>query len=165
MAKSLSKEGINMPGDAIVHKNFMLALMEAVSKDQNTLSLQEIQDAQSTEASVKLEEGLYGYYNVNPNPLPSHDQTVPGGLLGYDAFMLKQAAENHDQDGMTRWQSQYQADAARGQGAEGQLDGVVQSGQGQTSSDGANLGQKAELARILGSIATTTANLLGRLSN
>lgn len=141
--------------------NFMLALIEAISKDQQTMAYQEITDAQSTQAAVAQEEQLYAFYNTNPTQ--DGDNQIPGGLLGYDAWHIQYCARNGDQDGVTRWQAQYSTDEAKARSNEGQKDGQVQSAQGQTSSDGTNLQLKAQLAQVLSSIATTTSNLLGRL--
>jgi len=142
---------------------FMLALMEAVNKDQSTMAYQEIEDANSTQVAVKQEENIYAYYNTNTT---SEDGTnVEGGLLGDDAWHISQCSQHGDDDGVRRWQAKYSTDEAIARSNESQKDGTVQQAQGQTGSDGTNLQLKAQLAQTVTSIATTTSNLLGRLVN
>lgn len=127
--------------------NFMMLLMEAVSKDQILLSQQQIIDAKTTQMSVGFEEAVYSYWNSQGGPL---------------AQAAGQIAQHPDQ--VAYYQTLYQNLSAQAQSQESNGSGTVESGQGQTSSDAQNLQMKAQLAQGVNSILTTLSGLLGRIT-
>lgn len=127
--------------------NFMMLLMEALSKDQITLSHQQVLDAQTTEMSVEFEEKIYQFQNGSSGP------------LAYWA-----AAIRNNPNEVAYYQAQYQNASALAQSEESQGSGTVESGQGQTSTDAQNLQMKAQMAQGVNSILTTLSGLLGRIT-
>lgn len=130
--------------------NFMLALMEAVSKDQNSMSKMQITDAQTTENAVSVENSLYNYWNQQ---------------LGFWSGVI--AGINPNADNASYYIQQYQDDynvtSAQGQANESQQDGMVQSGQGQTSTDASNLQMKAQMVQSVNDILSALTNMLGQV--
>lgn len=134
--------------------NFILAMMEAVSKDQTTLSSQEITDAKTTELDVQSEENIYLHWNG--------DGSVNNkGVLGTDVDNVINNEGNTNAENALN--AKYNKDSTTAQGIESQMDGTTQTAQSQTSADGTNLQMKAQLVQGLMSIMSTTSNLLGRL--
>ncbi len=127
-----------------VSTNYMLALMEAVNKDQTTLSEQQITDAKSTMIATQLESNLYNYWMKK---------------LSSDAGKIPKSG-----DKIAYYQGIYQKDSAAAQSMETQQDGAVQASQGQTSSDATNLQMKAQMVQGVTSILTALVNYLGQVT-
>ena len=143
MLKDLIKKGEIMAG------NYLLNLLEAVAKDQSSMSKMEMVDSKSTEVNVKELTILYAYWNNN--------------VLKKDIANIKSAVKHHDSPGwISTLQQVYNADSAKAQAAESQQDGAVKSSQGQTSSDATNLQMKAQIVQSINSIEAALANMMGQ---
>jgi|GEM_PF-5817383 len=149
-AKAKSKRG-KAKGKAkpkhIPAKNFMLAMMEAVEKDQDTMSSQQITDAKATEEAVQLEANLYTHWMGELKYITSEIWGAKG-----DSSTLK------------KYMAIYSEQSAEGQSMESQQDGAVQADQGQTTSDATNLQMKAQMIQGINSVLSTLVNLLGRIT-
>lgn len=130
--------------------NFMYALMEAVGKDQDSMSMMQMVDAKSTMLAVDLEQTLYAYWNK---------------ILEQDDAKIQAVDPKSDNAAtiINQLQSQYNVDSSTGQSNESQEDGVVQSTQGQTSTDASNLQMKAQMIQGVNSIQSTLTNMLGNI--
>jgi hypothetical protein len=135
--------------------NFMLAMMEAVEKDQSTMSEQEITDAKATEVAVNLEGDLYSHWMGDLKKITE------------EIKKYKTLAKDHNQspaEYLKYLMSKYSTLSAEGQAMESQQDGAVQADQGQTTSDSTNLQMKAQMVQGINSILSTLVNLLGRVT-
>lgn len=130
--------------------NFMYALMKAVGRDQDSMSMMQMIDAKSTELSVDLEQKLYAYWN---------------GVLEKDDVAIQKVVvtDPNASSEINKLQSQYNVDSSTGQSNESQEDGVVQSTQGQTSTDASNLQMKAQMIQGVNSIQSALTNMLGNV--
>lgn len=135
--------------------NFMLDMMKALDKDQNTLSEQQIIDAKSTDIAVQIEAALYKYWNAVLTKCAAK-------IADYKAQAKKDG--NKPEKEITILSKEYATDSALAQSSESQQDGTVQANQGQTSSDAMNLQMKAQMAQGINSILSTLVNLLGRIT-
>ncbi|NGX39504.1 MAG: hypothetical protein KR126chlam1_00833 [Chlamydiae bacterium] len=129
----------------LISGNFMLALMEAMKNNQQSMSTQQIIDANATEKNVEMETNIYDYWNNTALP----------EALGW----LKDASSKD----VAYYQSLYNQWSSQAQAAEGQQDSQVQSSQGQTSTDASNLQSMAQYAQGVLSILSTLANMLGNI--
>jgi len=130
--------------------NFMYALMKAVSKDQSSMSTQQIIDAKTTQNDAAIETALYGYWN---QVLESIDAQIQ---------MVNPNWDNSSQI-MNKLQNEYNVNSAQGQSNESQEDGAVQAAQGQTSTDASNLQMKAQMIQSVNGILSALTNMLGQV--
>ena len=129
-------------------ENFMLLLMKALEKDQNTLSNQEIVDAKSTEYDVKIEMTIYNYWNWK---------------LGCAYDNIKKAVKNKNSSKLKQYQAQMNLESTESQSNESMQDGAVQAAQGQAQTDASNLQLIAQMALGVISILLALSNMLGRV--
>lgn len=159
-AKAKGKTGKNEPIPLLpsARVNFMLAMLEAVMKDQTTLSQTEITDANSTELATTMETDIYQYWNGPDSPLESD-------LVEIQAWAGISPKDDPTAPGEAAyWQKKYAQDSAKAQSSESSQDGMVQSAQGQTSSDASNLQTKAQMVVGMNSIESALSNMLGRIT-
>ena len=133
--------------------NYMLALMEAIQKDQSTMSEQQLVDAKSTMNATTFETDIYNYWKTQ---------------LQKDADAVTDASTSKGSDSdrsakTNAAQAQFSKDNAVAQMNESQQDSLVQSTQGQAQSDATNLQMKASIAQAANSVLTTLVNLLGTI--
>ena len=136
--------------------NFMYLLMEAVAKDQNTLTKMQIIDSKATLFAVKMTAAIYEYWYGSGGPI-SHAQSM------INKYAYGKASKQNTNE-MYAWQARFNQDSARAQSNSQQEDGVVQSTQGQTSSDANNLEMKARMIQGINGILSALTNMLGRIT-
>jgi len=146
-----------MPG----HRDYMFALMKAVSKDQNTLSYQQIIDAKTTELDVSIEANIYQYWTAK-------EQMWVADINKYINAQYKghpdKGEKEYDQKMVKHCQAEYSMVSAEGQSNASEEDGTVQAAQGQASSDAMNLSMKAQMVQGINNILTMLVNMLGRIT-
>ncbi|MBS0629830.1 MAG: hypothetical protein JSS30_06365 [Verrucomicrobia bacterium] len=131
-------------------QNFMYALMTAVGKDQDSMSMQQIVDSKTTMIDASIENAMYNHYNQ---------------ILQNDAEAIQKVPEGQSwtSDEINKLQAQYNVDSSTAQSNESQQDGMVQSGQGQTSTDASNLQMKAQMLQAVNGIQSALTNMLGQV--
>ncbi len=127
--------------------SYMWAMMKAVSEDQDSMSQQQITDAQTTQLAAGIEANIYNYWN---------------GVLNTDATAVAKA-DPKTTGAVAKAQQTYTVDSAKAQSFETQQDGLVTSAQGQTSADATNLQMKAQMVQGLNSIWAALSAMLGKI--
>lgn len=128
--------------------NFMYAMMKAVGRDQDSMSLQQITDSKSTMLAVTMEQNMYRSWN---GILQTDDQNISAVDPGSD----------NAPSIINQLQSKYNVDASTAQSMESQQDGgMVQPLQGQASSDANNLGMKAQTMQGLNTLQAALSSIL-----
>lgn len=136
-----------MADQKIAPVNFMLLLSEAVAKDQETESNQQIIDANSTEIATNLESTIYEHWI---------------GILDYDTSMIQAAAKTgkNANNNVAIWQSKYSENSAAYNSNTARQNGAIQADQGQTQSDATNLQSKAQTLQGVNQLLSSLANIL-----
>jgi len=127
--------------------NFMLELIEALNRNQDSLSKQQLTDANSTMIATTMEENMYAAWNQK---LQTDDQNIQG--------VTSQTPD--ESNVLTKYQLQYNYDNSLASSNESQLQGLIESGQGQTSTDAQNLQMFAQITQSATSIMSTLTSML-----
>lgn len=144
--KKLTEEKDSLPKHVSV-TNFMLDLMQAVNKDDSTLSVQQMQDAKTTMLDTELQANILNYWMGELHS------------LGMDIWRNRD-----DTKYVAGLQGQYNADSSKEQAEVGEQQGATSAAEGQTRSDATNLQMKAQLVQSVNGILTALTNLLGRVT-
>lgn len=129
--------------------NCIAALMEAICKDQTTMSQDQITASNMALMDVTLQTNIVNYWTGGTG----------GGVLGQDARDVANAGK----DDVAGAQAKYNAASSQYQAASSSADGLTQQTQQWVSNIGTNLQGKAQMAQTATTILSTTSGLLGRL--
>ena len=132
--------------------NWMLLMMEAVQKDQNSMANMQLTDAQSTELGVKIETAIYAFWYEN--------KSIPG-TVAYWTQKIEDAKKSTD---IQKDQAEYSTASADAQKNTSQQDGVVQEQQQQTSTDASNLAMKAQMIQPINQLISALAAMTDRIT-
>ena len=145
-----------------VLENFLLAMMEAVSNDNESLSNMQIVDAQTTMNATQLQEVLYTCYNEMLEQISKEIQQAAAGGKEREAGGKHKATNNSSE--VTALQAKYSTVSSEAQAAESTQSGTIQDAQQQTSADSQNLAMKVQMVQNLMSILTALSGMLGRIT-
>lgn len=127
--------------------NFLMELIEALNRNQISLSQQQLTDANSTMIATTMEEEMYVAWNQK---LQVDDENIQG--------VTSQTPD--ESNVLTKLQLQYNYDNSQASSNESQLQGLIESGQGQTSTDAQNLQMFAQITQSATSIMSTLTSML-----
>lgn len=131
--------------------SFLLLMMQALEKNQQTESNQQITDANSTELAVTAESKLYAYWNGKLEAISAQIAQITG-------------TSTQDSNDRANLMKQFQVDQSEAQSNQSQQDGSVQADQGQTSSDATNLQMQGQMVQGVNTILSALVNFLGKVT-
>ncbi len=132
--------------------SYVYAMLKALQGNQNSLENMQIVDAKSTEAQAAIETSMYEHWN---------------SLLADDAQKVYDASTDSSKDSQEKvpgLQAKYNEASSEAQSNQSQQDGVVQSGQQQTSADASNLQMMVQSVQALNGILSALSGMLGRIT-